>query len=100
MVQNPDGTWKRVGPIDNAPPGVGSSFQHGTWPCVKPPWGELSAVNVNTGDIAWHVPLGSYAELDALGVPHDRNFQFRRLDRYRRGTRIYRRYGRQEVPCF
>ncbi len=68
MVQNPDGTWKRVGP-DNAPPGVGSSFQRGPWPCVKPPWGELSAVNVNTGDIAWRVPLGSYAELDALGVP-------------------------------
>jgi len=68
MVQNPDGTWKRVGP-DHAPPGVGSSFQQGPWPCVKPPWGELSAVDVNTGDIVWRVPLGSYAELDALGVP-------------------------------
>ena len=68
MVQNPDGTWKRVGP-DHAPPGVGSSFQHGPWPCVKPPWGELSAVDVNTGDIAWRVPLGSFPELDALGVP-------------------------------
>jgi quinoprotein glucose dehydrogenase len=30
----------------------------GTWPCQKPPWGELYAVNANTGDIAWHVPLG------------------------------------------
>jgi glucose dehydrogenase len=68
MVQNADGTWKRVGP-EHAPPGVGSSFQRGPWPCVKPPWGELSAVNVNTGDIVWRVPLGSYAELDALGVP-------------------------------
>jgi len=68
MVQNPDGTWKRVGP-DHAPPGVGSSFQRGPWPCVKPPWGELSAVDVNTGDIVWRVPLGSYAALDALGVP-------------------------------
>jgi len=36
---------------------------------VKPPWGQLSAVNVNTGDIAWQVPLGSYEELDKLGVP-------------------------------
>ena len=26
-------------------------------------------MNVNTGDIAWRVPLGSYEELDALGVP-------------------------------
>jgi len=27
-------------------------------PCSQPPWGELVAVNVNTGDIAWKVPLG------------------------------------------
>jgi quinoprotein glucose dehydrogenase len=28
------------------------------WPCQKPPWGHLVAVNVNTGDIAWKVILG------------------------------------------
>ena len=39
------------------------------WPCQQPPWGELVAVNANTGDIAWRVPLGSFEELDALGVP-------------------------------
>jgi len=27
-------------------------------PCQRPPWGQLTAVNVNTGDIAWQVPLG------------------------------------------
>jgi quinoprotein glucose dehydrogenase len=27
-------------------------------PCQQPPWGQLVAVNVNTGDIAWKVPLG------------------------------------------
>ena len=27
-------------------------------PCQKPPWGRLFAVNANTGDIAWQVPLG------------------------------------------
>jgi quinoprotein glucose dehydrogenase len=27
-------------------------------PCQKPPWGLLTAVNVNTGHIAWQVPLG------------------------------------------
>ena len=26
--------------------------------CQPPPWGELSAVNVNTGDIAWRIALG------------------------------------------
>ena len=27
-------------------------------PCFKPPWGRLIAVNANTGDFAWQVPLG------------------------------------------
>jgi quinoprotein glucose dehydrogenase len=30
----------------------------GNWPCQKPPWGRLIAVNANTGDVAWQVPLG------------------------------------------
>jgi glucose dehydrogenase len=30
----------------------------GNLPCVKPPWERLFAVNVNTGEIAWQVPLG------------------------------------------
>jgi quinoprotein glucose dehydrogenase len=30
----------------------------GNWPCQKPPWARLFAVNANTGDIAWQVPLG------------------------------------------
>lgn len=29
-----------------------------SWPCQKPPWGQLIAVNAATGDIAWRVPLG------------------------------------------
>jgi quinoprotein glucose dehydrogenase len=28
------------------------------WPCQKPPWGRLTAVNAATGDITWQVPLG------------------------------------------
>lgn len=36
-------------------------------PCNKPPFGELVAVNVNTGDIAWHVPIGVVDELKAKG---------------------------------
>jgi glucose dehydrogenase len=30
----------------------------GTWPCQKPPWGRLIAVNANTGEIAWESVLG------------------------------------------
>ena len=39
------------------------------WSCSEPPWGELVAVNANTGDIAWHVPLGEFPELVAKGIP-------------------------------
>ncbi|PWU05968.1 MAG: hypothetical protein C5B51_13300 [Terriglobia bacterium] len=34
------------------------------WPCWAPPWGRLTAVAVNTGEIAWQVPFGT-----ASGVP-------------------------------
>lgn len=30
----------------------------GNWPCQKPPWGRLMAVNAATGDLVWQVPLG------------------------------------------
>ena len=38
------------------------------YPCQKPPWGELTAVNANTGDIVWRRPLGSYDEVEAQGL--------------------------------
>jgi quinoprotein glucose dehydrogenase len=39
------------------------------YPGVKPPWGTLNAINLNTGEILWQVPLGEYAELTAKGLP-------------------------------
>ncbi|MCU1324974.1 MAG: Quinoprotein glucose dehydrogenase [Bryobacterales bacterium] len=71
MILSADGKrYVRVGP-DDPPLNMGDYFWDGTkrWPCQQPPWGELSAVNVNTGEIAWRVPLGSFEELDKLGVP-------------------------------
>jgi quinoprotein glucose dehydrogenase len=38
------------------------------YPCQRPPWGELTAVNADTGDIAWRVPLGNYDEVEAQGL--------------------------------
>lgn len=37
-------------------------------PCQQPPWAHLLAVNANTGDIAWTVPLGTSDELEAKGM--------------------------------
>jgi quinoprotein glucose dehydrogenase len=61
---NPEGL---VAYVRGGPPGLGSfgapvkdatGRTLGNVPCFKPPWARLLAVNANTGDIAWQVPLG------------------------------------------
>jgi quinoprotein glucose dehydrogenase len=37
-------------------------------PAVKPPWGTLNAINLNTGEYVWKVPLGEHPELVAKGI--------------------------------
>jgi len=32
-------------------------------PCTKPPWGTLTAVDLNTGDHLWNVPLGTSKDI-------------------------------------
>ena len=39
------------------------------YPAVKPPWGTLSAIDLNTGDYRWRIPLGEFAALTARGIP-------------------------------
>ena len=39
------------------------------YPAINPPWGTLNAVDLNTGEIKWKVPLGEYPELTARGIP-------------------------------
>jgi glucose dehydrogenase len=39
------------------------------YPGVKPPWGTLSALNLNTGEYVWKIPFGEFPELAAQGVP-------------------------------
>jgi quinoprotein glucose dehydrogenase len=38
-------------------------------PAVKPPWGTLNAIDLNTGEYRWRVPLGEFPELTAKGIP-------------------------------
>jgi quinoprotein glucose dehydrogenase len=52
--------------IDGSGPGRGGFDVRvaGTvWPCQKPPWARLIAVNVSTGDFAWQAPLGITEQL-------------------------------------
>ena len=54
----PDRTGPGRGAFDVPMPG-------GNWPCQKPPWGRLLAINTTSGDIAWQVPLGITEQLPA-----------------------------------
>jgi quinoprotein glucose dehydrogenase len=38
------------------------------YPPITPPWGTLSAIDLNKGEIRWHIPFGEYPELVAKGV--------------------------------
>jgi quinoprotein glucose dehydrogenase len=38
------------------------------YPAVAPPWGTLNAINLNTGEYTWKIPLGEYPELAAKGL--------------------------------
>jgi quinoprotein glucose dehydrogenase len=39
------------------------------YPAIKPPWGTLNAIDLNTGEYLWQVPLGEYPELTEKGIP-------------------------------
>jgi quinoprotein glucose dehydrogenase len=37
------------------------------YPAIAPPWGTLNALNLNTGEYVWKIPLGEYPDLAAQG---------------------------------
>ena len=39
------------------------------YPAIKPPWGTLNAIDLNSGRILWKVPLGEFEELTLQGIP-------------------------------
>jgi len=51
------------------PSGRGGTFDvrinGASWPCQKPPWGRLIAIDTRTGDFAWQIPLGITEQLPA-----------------------------------
>src|SRR5215467_6054054 len=70
-----EGENKELSPGQPAPPLMRYRFSGYTrfhdpdgYPAVAPPWGTLNAINLNTGEYAWKVPLGEYPALAAQGL--------------------------------
>lgn len=39
------------------------------YPAIKPPWGNLTAIDLNKGEFAWQITLGEFPALSARGIP-------------------------------
>ncbi len=58
-----EGTGLRYGQLRD-------TFMVNDLPCHKPPWGMLHAVDLNSGEIRWQVPIGEDKRLGVRGLPN------------------------------
>jgi quinoprotein glucose dehydrogenase len=68
MVKRPEGSV-----IPYRPQGLGTPnsrfWDPRLWPCQKPPWGHLTAIDLDRGEFRWRSVLGVVDELLAKGLP-------------------------------
>ena len=62
-------TGPMIGRIPYTTTGYNRWLDPDGYPAVKPPWGTLNAIDLNTGEFRWTVPLGEFPELTAQGLP-------------------------------
>jgi quinoprotein glucose dehydrogenase len=77
LFVNSDENTNRLA-IDQAPPDRGYPYQltqrirlydPERYPAIKPPWGYMSAIDLEKGEFAWRVVNGEFPELKARGIP-------------------------------
>lgn len=65
-------------PLDQVRAAMDVPYSHTGWnrfldpegyPAIKPPWGQLTAIDLNEGTILWQRELGEFPELTARGIP-------------------------------
>ena len=62
---------KRVDTFRNLPysiTGYNKFLSKDGYPAIRPPWGSLNAINLNTGELVWKDTLGDYPEFKAKGI--------------------------------
>ena len=69
------GETKELSSPEPPPPGMNYRFtgyqrflDPDGYPAIAPPWGTLSAIDLNTGEYVWKINLGEYPELAAKGM--------------------------------
>ena len=71
------GVDQSVAPSSGQPSPIDQKYTHDGYnkfldpdgyPAISPPWGTLSAIDLNRGRIAWQIPFGEYPELAAAGM--------------------------------
>jgi quinoprotein glucose dehydrogenase len=67
MEKQPDGraiAYRRISPWGE----YARFWDSNRLPCQQPPWGQLHAVDLATGTIAWQVPFGNAPQLESRGI--------------------------------
>ena len=78
--------------------GFGRFWDSNFYPCQQPPWGSLTAIDLNKGEFRWQVRLGEFEELTKRGVPKTGTPQPRRLHRHCGRAGVHRGDKRQQDP--
>jgi quinoprotein glucose dehydrogenase len=63
------GIENNTGSVPYTHTGYNRLLDQNGYPAVKPPWGTISAIDLNKGTILWQIPLGEYKELKEKGIP-------------------------------